>query len=277
VGIGVGIGVGITKCPSQRSATATFSRSAFLGASRSSGTAADILSRHHGRLVVYSPIWLWQSDRADARISVTYCGTIGRSTRGLRWSLSKLRALLGPWLVASQNGITIAGEGLTVDVTAFRRLTASIRSEYDAREALALWRGEPLADAEVPGSHRFHLWWTAEREALTKLHCRVLHERVDRLWSSPCDALAAARSLVTRYLFDEWGHARVAQALKRTGRIPEARAYVEATRQTLSLELGLPPASVMMELPKEPYGLAIPRSTAPARERGGLVLPGHFR
>jgi hypothetical protein len=61
-----------------------------------------------------------------------------------------------------------------------------------------------------------------------------------------------ARSLVARYPLDEWGHARVAQALKLDGRPSEARAYLETTRQALSLEFGLPPASVMVDIPDEP-------------------------
>jgi len=136
----------------------------------------------------------------------------------LRWSLSKLRILLGPWLIASRDGIAIAGETLTIDAAVFRRLVTAGRSPHDTTEALALWRGEPLAGAEVPGLHRFHVWWTAER-----------------------DALDMARNLVARYPLDEWGHARVAQALKHDGRPSEARAYLAATRQALSLELGLPP------------------------------------
>jgi DNA-binding SARP family transcriptional activator len=146
----------------------------------------------------------------------------------LRWSLSKLRPALGPWLVASQDSIAIAGTGLTIDATVFRRHAGPNPSERKAREALQLWRDTPLADADVPGSHRYHTWWLMEREALTEIHGRLHHALVDRVWSSPHDALAAARNLTVQHPHDEWGHARVAQALKRAGRIADACAYVEA-------------------------------------------------
>jgi DNA-binding SARP family transcriptional activator len=76
----------------------------------------------------------------------------------LRWCLARLRAVLGPWLVSSQEGIGTARQNLTVDAVAFRRLAATICSEREAREALKLWRGEPVANAKVSASLRFHAW-----------------------------------------------------------------------------------------------------------------------
>jgi DNA-binding SARP family transcriptional activator/Flp pilus assembly protein TadD len=172
--------------------------------------------------------------------------------RELRWSLSKLRVLLGPWLITSPDGIGIASQRFTVDAATFRDLAASARSGSDLTEALALWRGEPLGNADVPGSHRFHLWWAAQREALAELHRQLLHERVDQLWTSPSDALVMARSLVALHPLDEWGHARVAQALTRCGRRPEARAYMSTARKTLSIDVGVPPAMVLTDIPAEP-------------------------
>jgi DNA-binding SARP family transcriptional activator/TolB-like protein len=170
----------------------------------------------------------------------------------LRWSLSKLRAVLGPWLVVSGDGVGIAREGLTVDAVAFRRLAPMLLADQEPKEPLPPWRGDPLANAGIPQSHRFHSWWTAEREALMELHVQVLRHGIDRLWCSPREALAAARDLVARYPLDEWGHGRVAQALRRVGRGTEARDYVDATRRALSLELGLPRAAFMTSLPAEP-------------------------
>jgi DNA-binding SARP family transcriptional activator/tetratricopeptide (TPR) repeat protein len=198
----------------------------------------------------------------------------------LRWSLSKLRVLLGPLLIASPDGVVIAGETLTVDAAVFRRLVTSSSSPHDSTRALALWRGDPLADADVPGLHRFHVWWTAEREALVTLHRRMLHERIDALWPCPHDGLGMARSLVARYPLDEWGHARVAQALNQDGRPSEARTYLEATRQALSLELGLPPASVMVDIPDEPDDKPTPsarRKNAARLKIGVLPLQVPFQ
>jgi DNA-binding SARP family transcriptional activator len=203
---------------------------------------------------------------------------VGDPRGELRWSLSRLRAVLGPWLVVAGDSVGIARDRLTVDAVAFRRLAAMLLAGQDPKEPLPPWRGDPLANADVPQSHRFHSWWTAEREALMELHARLLRQSVDRLWPSPREALAAARDLVARYPLDEWGHGRVAQALTRAGRAAEARAYIESTRRALGLELGLPAAALMASLPAEPRRSAPiapadrPRGSGRARALLG-VLP----
>jgi DNA-binding SARP family transcriptional activator/tetratricopeptide (TPR) repeat protein len=190
----------------------------------------------------------------------------------LRWCLSRLRAALGPWLLSSPDGIGLVQKGLVIDALAFRRLASTICSEHEAREALALWRGKPLADADVPASHQFHVWWIAEQEALIEIHRKLLHDLVNRLWSSPAEALAAARQLVTQHPADEWGHARVSQALERVGRGAEARIYAEAARQALSRELDLPAASIMTKLPPAPCVPANLRHAEPIKP-GGVTRP----
>lgn len=154
----------------------------------------------------------------------------------------------------------------------FRQLAASLRSERVLTEALGLWRSEPLANAAVPNTHRFHLWWIAEREALTGLHRQLLHQRVDQLWASPNDALIMARQLVALYPLDEWGHARVTQALNRCGHISEGRTYRATTGETLSLELGLPRRSVLADSPEEPTGRSSPSSRTRVISRPKLVV-----
>ena len=66
----------------------------------------------------------------------------------LRWSLVRLRKALGPWLLSSRDGVRIAPEGLVVDAAVFRHQASSTVSEHQARGVLALWRGQPLFDAD---------------------------------------------------------------------------------------------------------------------------------
>lgn len=184
----------------------------------------------------------------------------------LRWSLSRIREALGPWLVTSGESVSIAREGLVVDAVTLKHLAEARPAAHSVRQALALWSGEPLADAYVPDCHRYHLWWLAEREALTALHGRLLHASVERAWSSPPEALAAARGLVVRRPFDEMGHLRVARALERVGRTSEANAYLAEMRLALSAELGLPAIDVMSATITEPAigpGAACRRRAAP--------------
>ena len=198
----------------------------------------------------------------------------------LRWSLVRLRKALGPWLLSSRDGVRIAPEGLVVDAAVLRHQASSTMSEHQAREVLALWRGQPLFDADVPGSLRFHVWCAAEQEALAEIHRTQFHNLVDRLWSSPGEALAAARQLVAHHPMDEWGHARVSQALQRMGRGTEARTYFTTLRRSLSLELGVPAVSVMVDPPLDPDTLAPDRGTLaqplvpPLRTSGGPPLLG---
>ena len=171
----------------------------------------------------------------------------------LRWCLSRLRAALGPWLVTSRDSVTIAPERLSVDAIVFRRLATETSSRPDAERALKLWRGRPLADVDVSGAHGFHCWWIAEREILSATHQSLLHRVIELSWPSHDQALVAARHLVSQYPTDEKGHWRVSQALHQLGRQTEARTYLATTRHALSLELGVPPASLMMDLPHVPY------------------------
>ena len=199
----------------------------------------------------------------------------------LRWCVSRLRAVLGSWLVASRDMVAITPDGLTVDVAVFRQRAAAPSSRHEAEQALKLWRGQPLANAEVSGPYRFRTWWLAEREALVALHRGLLHNIVDISWPSPDDALASARHLVAQYPLDQWGHARVSQALERVGRAVDARTYIAGTQQALSLELDVPVTSIMTTFPAEPCTPG--RSVTPDRttERRPLlgvmplqVLPG---
>ena len=172
----------------------------------------------------------------------------------LRWSLAKIRAVIGPWLHVSFNGVALACESLSIDAGAFRDMArgAGALSDQAITDALAMWRGSPLADVEVRGQSAYQAWLAAERDSLTGLRTSLLRAAVDRTWERPEEALEAARRLVALEPWNEWGHGRVAQLLERCGRLPEAAAYVAAMRQSLSRELGIPEAQVLLEAPPPP-------------------------
>jgi DNA-binding SARP family transcriptional activator/tetratricopeptide (TPR) repeat protein len=170
----------------------------------------------------------------------------------LRWSLAKIRAAIGPWLQVSPDGIAIAGENVFIDATAFRDMAREASSEQSTAQALDLWRGPFLADAEVKGQQAFQAWLAAERDSLAEIRARLLREAVDRAWARPKAALAAARRLVAHDPWNEWGHARVVQSLERCGRLADAAAYAAAARQSLSLELGVPESEVLAPPPPPP-------------------------
>jgi DNA-binding SARP family transcriptional activator/tetratricopeptide (TPR) repeat protein len=170
----------------------------------------------------------------------------------LRWSLAKIRAAVGPWLQVSSEGVALAGKNLSIDAIAFRDMAQHASSEQSIAEALAVWRGPLLADADVNGQHAFQAWLAAERDSLTDLHTKLLKAAVDGAWARPEEALSAARRLVAHEPWNEWGHARVVQSLERCGRSADAAAYAAVTRQSLSRELGIPEAQVLAESPQPP-------------------------
>jgi len=157
----------------------------------------------------------------------------------LRWSLAKIRAAVGGWLQVSPDGIALAGESLSVDGIAVRRLAMDSLSEQSVVAALALWRGPALGDVEVRGQRAFQAWVTEERESLSRVHTCSLKSAVDLAWARPETALSAARRLVGAEPWNQWGHARVIQLLERCGRFSEAAAYAGTTRERLSRELGV--------------------------------------
>ena len=170
----------------------------------------------------------------------------------LRWSLAKIKAAVGSWLQVSSEGVGLAGENLSIDAVAFRDIAQNDLSKQRIAEALAFWRGPPLADAEVNGQHAFQAWLAAERDFLAGLRTKLLKTAVDLAWARPEEALSAARRLVAHEPWNEWGHARVVQLLERCGRLAEAAAYFAATRRSLSRELGIPEAQVLVESPPPP-------------------------
>ena len=118
------------------------------------------------------------------------------------------------------------------------------RGVRDLREALALWRGRPLAD--VAG-----LAWLEEQAARLDL----LGERIQR-------ALAEARlaagehavlvpdleKMVADHPLDEHLHGQLMVALYRSGRQADALAAYQRLRHTLAEELGIDPGQALRDL-----------------------------
>jgi DNA-binding SARP family transcriptional activator len=143
----------------------------------------------------------------------------------LRWSLTKIRAVIGTALGVSADGVGLAQGSVSVDAAVFRSVADQPIAEQGVADALNLWRGVPLADVEVDGQPAFQAWVAAEREALSTIRTNLLKAAVDFAWANPERALVAARRLVAHEPWNEWGHARVVQLLERFGRMAEARDF----------------------------------------------------
>jgi DNA-binding SARP family transcriptional activator len=111
------------------------------------------------------------------------------------------------------------------------------------REALAIWRGEPLVD--VPGEFA-----RREAEHLVELRTEVLQSRIDAdLVCGAHDRLVPELSrLVTEYPLRERFHAQLMLALYRANRQAEALAAYDRARQSLAAELGVDPGPELRDL-----------------------------
>jgi DNA-binding SARP family transcriptional activator len=143
------------------------------------------------------------------------------------------------------------------------------------REALALWRGSPLAD--VAG-----LAWLEEQAV-----------RLDLLWEQIRRALAEARlaagehaqlvpeleQMVADHPLDEQIRAQLMLALYRSGRQADALAAYQRLRRTLAGELGIDPSQALRDLEtailRQDSSLDVPAPGAPpSSSRRSRAPPG---
>ncbi len=105
------------------------------------------------------------------------------------------------------------------------------------REALGLWRGEPLAD--VPSQ----LLRDRETPAIKDLRLQALVTRIDAdlHLGRPGEVLAELRQLVAAHPLQEQFHTRLMLSLYRSGRQADALAAYQDVRRVLADELGIDP------------------------------------
>jgi len=124
------------------------------------------------------------------------------------------------------------------------RLAAGVRaaSTEDLAEAAAAFRGEFLADLDLPDSHDFRAWCLAVREDSRKLHVQILTELACRLPAE--QALPYARDLVRVDPYSEPGWALLIRSLVAAGRRPEAEEQYETASRVLK-EVGGPAGALI--------------------------------
>jgi len=176
----------------------------------------------------------------------------------LRNYVKELRRLLGP---AAQDRIVTRDPGYLarfsedeVDILRFgalcRRGGALVRTgEWRAAaavlaEALALWRGDPLADIPATALHRATASWL-EQQRLQALEWRV---DADLHLGNHGGLVVELRDLTGRHPLHERFHAQLMLALCRGGRAAEALDAYESARSVLSDTLGADPGPELRRL-----------------------------
>jgi DNA-binding SARP family transcriptional activator len=192
---------------------------------------------------------------------------------GLRVYVSKIRKLLGSAdsqvaLLSRPPGYVLELEPGQLDLHRFERLVHEGREALAAKsaekaaarlgEALALWRGDPLADLPYAS-------FTASTVGrLIELRLCALEDRIEAelALGRHFDLVPELEALVAEYPLRERLRAQLMLSLYRTGRQSEALQAYRVARRLLAEELGLDPGPELQDLEKAI--LVQDRSLAPA-------------
>jgi DNA-binding SARP family transcriptional activator/tetratricopeptide (TPR) repeat protein len=192
--------------------------------------------------------------------------------------VAQLRRSLGPGVLTSEGG------GYRLDVTPeqtdlgrFERLTTESRGETGRgrveklREALALWRGPPLADLV------FEPFAAEEIGRLEELRTAALEDAIDaELSLGRADGLIGELEfLIAEHPFRERLRAQLMLALYRSGRQADALDVYRQTRQLLLDELGIEPSAPLRQL--EQAILRQDEALAQAQERDEVASTPDLR
>ncbi len=168
---------------------------------------------------------------------------------GLRWSLAKLRPLLDVGgcvrLAADRERVGFEEHGAEVDVLEVRALMAAGAGALETGTLLSLaarFRGPFLEGLELASCPPFHAWCIARREELRALHVTALQALVERLRSTPAEALCHARALVALDPLLESARSAVLDLLAALGDTRGAQGEYDDYARLLQRDLGLQPS-----------------------------------
>lgn len=200
----------------------------------------------------------------------------------LQGYVSALRKSLGADLILTRApGYVLETVPTSVDFGRFESLVAegsaalaagdSGRASERLREALDLWRGEPLADLDSLGFVQI------ERVRLEELRLSAVEERLDAdlALGRHAELVAELHALVGEHPLRERLRAQLMLALYRSGRQAEALDVYQQGRRLLAEELGLEPGEALKQLEhsilEHDPALGAParaaRTSPPARKR----------
>lgn len=183
------------------------------------------------------------------------------ATTSLHNAISALRRVLGPNVLVTQPpGYRLVVEPDALDLNRFERLAAAAREAEGEeraerlREALTLWRGDPLPE------FRFEPFAEREIDRLDELRLATVEDRIDAdiACERYADVVSELQGLAARYPLRErlWGH--LMRALYYSGRRADAgRAYQDA--RAALLEQGFDPSPELRELQRQILNDELPR------------------
>lgn len=194
------------------------------------------------------------------------------ATTSLQNHVSQLRKLLGAGSILTRPpGYVLQIDAESLDLAQFERLVAEARGAEPAvraaklGEALALWRGAPLADLS------FETFSQNEIRRLEELRLDAIEERIDAdlELGEGSSLVPELEALVNQLPLRERLRGQLMLALYRSGRQAEALDAYHAGRTALSEQLGLDPGPSLQEL----YGRILRQESvlSPASAAAGPV------
>lgn len=207
--------------------------------------------------------------------------------------ISDLRKALGsPSAIETHSpGYVIRLSPAQLDLTVFERLAAEATEAFAAgdprratdllRQALGLWRGDPLADLT------YESFAQASIERLHEIRFAALEQRIDAdlALGRHIELVPELEQLVREHPFREQLHAQLMQALYGAGRQAEALAAYREARTSLMDGFGLEPGRALKELERrilsqdpglEPMPDGGPQPASSGRvQRTVLAIPKH--
>jgi predicted ATPase/DNA-binding SARP family transcriptional activator/pimeloyl-ACP methyl ester carboxylesterase len=176
----------------------------------------------------------------------------GTAQTALYGHISALRKLVGPERIRTRPpGYLLDVAVDEVDLARFEALAADARARDDPaaraselREALALWRGEPLSELQgTPFADR-------EIARLDELRVTALEDRIeaDLALGRHHELVPELEPLVAEHPFRERLRGQLMLALYRCGRQAEALHVYQSGRRALAEELGIDPGPALRQL-----------------------------
>jgi DNA-binding SARP family transcriptional activator len=204
----------------------------------------------------------------------------GRAALQVR--ISQLRKALGPrgeLVVTRAPGYVLRLEREQLDLHRFERLVGEADAAEPAlaaaklREALALWRGAPLADLS------YEAFAQPAIRRLEELRLGTVEKRidVDLALARHSDLVSELEALVAEHPLREHLRSQLMLALYRCGRQADALAVYQAARRALVEELGIEPSLPLRELEQAilRHDPALQLAPAAAPERSVLAIALH--